>query len=189
MMNLGTQPIFPLFPPGGVSIDDGDKYHLLGLYSGISLSSVPAPVFSGTILDISVIYNTGPYSYDLGAYFTGATSYSISPAIEIGWTFNTSTADLVIDTDGIDTFGPYTITGTNAGGSIDSNSFGITISEIWSNATNNTSIWYVQNQIETTWDGGTTYWDFFGNVYETVWDSQDNEWSAATTNAATWSDI
>ena len=38
MMNLGTQPIFPLFPPGGVAIDDGDKYHLLGLYSGISLS-------------------------------------------------------------------------------------------------------------------------------------------------------
>jgi len=36
IMNLGTQPIFPLFIPDS-SIDNGDRYHLLTLYSGIEL--------------------------------------------------------------------------------------------------------------------------------------------------------
>lgn len=189
MMNLGTQPIFPLFPPGGISIDDGDKYHLLGLYSGIALSSTPAPIFSGTIADISVIYDTGTYSYDLSTYFTDATSYSIAPAVEAGWSFNTSTAELIIDTDDISTFGPYIITATNVGGSADSNAFGITVAEIWSAATTNTSLWYAQNPTETTWDGGTTYWDLDGNVYQTLWDNIDDTWADTTPTATTWTDV
>jgi len=125
MMNLGTQPVFPLFPPGTSGVAANERYHLLTLYSGISL--LAAPVFSGTIPDISETESTGTHSYDLSTYFTGATSYSISPSVEAGWTFNTSTAELVIDTDDVNSFGPYTITGTNAGGTDDSNAFGVEI--------------------------------------------------------------
>lgn len=45
MMNLGTQPIFPLFEPSG-AITDGNKYHFLTLYDGIALDAPvvgPAP--------------------------------------------------------------------------------------------------------------------------------------------------
>lgn len=188
MMNLGTQPIFPLFPPGGTAIDDGDKYHLLGLYSGIALSSTPAPIFTGTIADISITYDTGTYSYDLSTYFTSATSYSIAPTVEAGWSFNTSTAELIVDTDDINTFGPYTITGTNVGGSADSNAFNIAVAEIWSAATTNASSWYRENPTETTWDGGTTFWDLNGNVYDTLWDNIDNTWADQAGNSVTWTD-
>jgi len=88
---------------------------------------ISPPVFSGTIADISETESTGTHSYDLSTYFTGATSYSISPAVEAGWTFNTSTAELIIDTDDVNSFGPYTITGTNAGGSDNSNAFGVEV--------------------------------------------------------------
>lgn len=36
MMNFGRQPVFPLFPPDS-SVDSGDQYHMLTLYSGIAL--------------------------------------------------------------------------------------------------------------------------------------------------------
>lgn len=187
MMNLGTQPIFPLFPPGS-SIEDGDKYHMLSLYSGISLSSLPAPVFAGTIADISVTYDTGTHTYDLSTYFTGATSYSISPTVETGWSFNTSTAELIIDTDDISSFGPYTVTGTNIGGSDSSNAFSVVVAEIWSTAANNAALWYLQNPTETTWDLGATYWDLDGNVYDTLWDNIDDTWSTQTGNSVTWTE-
>lgn len=93
-------------------------------------TGVSPPVFSGTIPDISVTANTGTYNYDLSTYFAGATSYSISPAVEAGWTFNTSTAELIIDTDDTDSFGPYTITGTNSGGSDSSNAFGVEVTVV-----------------------------------------------------------
>ena len=93
-------------------------------------TKVAAPIFVGTIPDISVTYNTGTYQYDYSTYFTGATSYSISPAVEAGWSFNSSTGVLEIDTDDINTFGPYTITGTNAGGDTASNTFSVTISAV-----------------------------------------------------------
>jgi hypothetical protein len=189
MMNFGTQPIFPLFPPAGIAVDDGDKYHLLGLYSGIGLSSTPAPVFSGTIADISITYDTGSYSYDLSIYFTGATSYSIIPTVEAGWSFNTSTAEFVVDTDDISTFGPYIVTGTNVGGTDDSNAFNVSVSEIWAAATTNASLWYRENPVETVWDGGSTFWDLNGNVYDTVWDDKDNVWADQAGTSATWVDV
>lgn len=85
------------------------------------------PVFSGTIPDITVGENTGSHVYQLGGYFTGATSYSIAPAVETGWAFDTVTGDLTIDTDDAAVFGPYVVTGTNAGGSDDSNGFTVTV--------------------------------------------------------------
>ena len=109
-----------------------------------------APVFTGTIPDISVAENTGTHDYDYSTYFTGATSYSISPAVETGWTFNTSTAELQIDTDEVNTFGPYTITGTNLSGSDSSNAFDIVVTE--------------EAVSEETYSGG--WWDAYDYEYQ-----------------------
>jgi len=62
------------------------------------------------------------------------------------------------------------------------------IVEIWSDATTNASLWYVQNPTETTWDSDSTFWDLNGNTYVSVWDSIDNEWSDQTGNPVTWTD-
>lgn len=86
-----------------------------------------APVFQGTIQDIFQRQNTGEFTYDLSPYFIGADSYSISPAVETGWSFDTNTGVLVIDTDAIGNFGPYTVTATNAFGTADSNAFDVEI--------------------------------------------------------------
>ena len=87
------------------------------------------PVFAGSVPDIDLTEDTGSHTYDLSTYFTGATSYSISPSVETGWTFNTSTAELVVDTDEVGVFGPFTVTGTNPAGSDSSNAFDVTVSE------------------------------------------------------------
>jgi hypothetical protein len=86
-----------------------------------------APTFQGTIPDIFERKDTGTHDYDLSPYFIGADSYSISPAVETGWTFNTSTAVLTIDTDALGLFGPYTVTATNAFGTADSNAFDVEV--------------------------------------------------------------
>ena len=107
----------------------------LGLYGGsrspygsFAGKALSPPVFAGTIPDISVNENTGTHIYDLSSYFTGASSYSISPSVEAGWTF--SLGVLTIDTDAVGSFGPFTVTGTNASGSDSSNAFSVTISAI-----------------------------------------------------------
>lgn len=94
---------------------------------GYTAGALPAPVFSGTIPNISLDEGGRATEYDLGAYFTGATSYSISPAIEPGWVFNTSTGILTVNPKTPGTYGDYVVTGTNASGSDASNSFGITV--------------------------------------------------------------
>lgn len=96
-------------------------------YWGDGSNVLAPPNFSGTIPDISKTQNTGSFSYALGAYFTGATSYSIAPAVETGWSFDTSTGEFVIDTDAVGLFGGFTVTGTNLAGSADSNSFTVTV--------------------------------------------------------------
>jgi len=109
----------------------------LGLYGGsrspygsFAGKVAAPPVFSGTIANISEDFDTGTYQYDISTYFTGATSYSIAPSVEAGWSFNTSTGVLTIDTDDQNTFGSYVVTGTNAGGDTDSNAFFVTVSEV-----------------------------------------------------------
>jgi hypothetical protein len=85
------------------------------------------PVALGALPNISAGYNTGTHQYELGDYFSGATSYAIAPAVEAGWTFNTGTGQLEIDTDAEATFGPYTITASNANGDTDSNAFSVKV--------------------------------------------------------------
>jgi len=97
---------------------------------GVWREGEAAPVFSGTIADISVTFDTDTHDYDISAYFTGATSYSIAPAVEAGWTFNTTTGLLTIDTDDAQAFGDYVVTGTNTGGDTDSNAFSVTVAEL-----------------------------------------------------------
>lgn len=100
---------------------------LLPLQQNNLLEAGGAPTFQGTIPDIFERQNTGSHDYDLSPYFTGADSYSISPAVETGWNFNTSTGVLTIDTDALGLFGPYTVTATNAFGTADSNAFDVEV--------------------------------------------------------------
>lgn len=82
-----------------------------------------ATVFSGNLSDLEFRANTPAKSIDYSGYFSDATSYSISPAVESGWSFNTSTGVLTVEESTVDTFGSYVITGANAGGSDSSNAF------------------------------------------------------------------
>jgi hypothetical protein len=85
------------------------------------------PVFQGTIPDIFQRQNTGNFTYDLSPYFLDADTYAISPAVETGWSFDTNTGVLVIDTDAIGTFGPFTVTASNGNGDTPSNAFDVEI--------------------------------------------------------------
>lgn len=85
------------------------------------------PLATGTIPNIFQRQDTGTFAYDLSVYFSGATSYAIAPAIEAGWTFDVLTAVLVIDTDAVAVFGPFTVTATNASGDTPSNAFTVEV--------------------------------------------------------------
>lgn len=126
MLNFGRPPVVPMIIPDG-TIDASDRAHFLNLYSGISLSAVSAPTFTGELHNIFLAKNSGTHSYNYSSHFSDATSYSISPSVEAGWTFNTSTGVLVVDTDADGVFGNYTITGTNVSGSANANPFKITV--------------------------------------------------------------
>jgi len=92
--------------------------------------AVSPPVFSGTIPDISLTESATTTDYDLSTYFTGAVSYAIAPAVESGWTFNTTTGLLTVLPDTVGSFGPYIVTATNTGGSTPSNSFGVAVTAV-----------------------------------------------------------
>jgi hypothetical protein len=81
------------------------------------------PLLVGSIPNFSETENTGTHQYDLSAYFLGADTYAIAPAVETGWSFDTGTGVLEIDTDALGTFGPFIVTATNANGSTPSNEF------------------------------------------------------------------
>lgn len=100
---------------------------LLPLQLNNLLEGASAPIFTGTIPDIFQRQNTGTYTYDLSVYFAGADSYAIAPAVETGWSFDTNTCELVIDTDAIGVFGPFIVTASNAQGDTDSNAFSIEV--------------------------------------------------------------
>ena len=102
-----------------------DRYVLAGLYSGLVAA---LPVQLEAIGNVSAGYDTGTHTFDFSVYFSGQTSYSIAPAVEVGWSLDTGTGILTIDTDVADTFGPYTVTATNAAGSVESNAFTVKVS-------------------------------------------------------------
>lgn len=106
---------------------------LLVLQLNNLLGQVP-PVLLGTIPNISASLNSGTHQYDLSQYVAGATSYAISPAVEAGWSFHTGTGLLTIDTDAAATFGPYTVTFTNANGDTPGNAFTVRVSAFTSAA-------------------------------------------------------
>jgi len=110
------------------SVNAAQRASIAQVYPVAVFQGVTAPVFAGTIPDLEYDKDTGTHVTDTSTYFTGATSYSISPAVEAGWSFNTSTGVLTVDTDAVDAFGPYTVTGTNSGGSDSSNAFNVTVS-------------------------------------------------------------
>ena len=111
------------FPDGTIAVED--RYAVGGVYAGIIAQ---APTRIAQLPNISEQADSGTHDFDLAQYFSGATSYSIDPAVEAGWTFNTSSGLLTIDTDAQDTFGPYTVTATNASGSVDGNTFTVKVS-------------------------------------------------------------
>lgn len=79
------------------------------------------------IPDINVTDVQPTYTFDLSVYFGGASSFSISPAVETGWSFNTTTGELVVDTDVLGLYGPFALTVFNGTGSIASNSFTVNV--------------------------------------------------------------
>lgn len=91
----------------------------------VALFSQPAPIFTGTVNDISVIYASGTYMYDFTTYYTYAMNYAISPDLKPGWSFVLGV--LTIDTDGLGNFGPFTVSGINSTGQADSNDFTIQV--------------------------------------------------------------
>jgi len=97
------------------------------LYGSFAGKAVAPPIFAGTIPDISLTEGGPSTDYDLSVYFTGAASYAIDPAVEAGWAFNTTTAILTVVPDTVGTYGGYIVTATNPGGTVDSNSFGVTV--------------------------------------------------------------
>jgi hypothetical protein len=107
------------------NVTPADRYVLVGLYSGLVAA---APVLLSPIGNISAGFDTGTHEFDLSGYFSGQTTYAISPAVEVGWTFDTNTGVLTIDTDDAATFGPYTVTASSTGGDTDSNTFTVKVS-------------------------------------------------------------
>lgn len=116
--------------PHPSNMDESQRAAVSQVYPVASFSALAPPVFAGTIPDITGNEGDADIVTDLSVYFTGATSYSISPAVEAGWSFDTGTGILTVDTDDANTFGPYTVTGTNAAGSDSSNAFDVIISTV-----------------------------------------------------------
>jgi len=83
------------------------------------------PGLVGSISNKTEDSNSGTHQYDFTVNFSGATSFTILPAIEVGWTFIAGV--LTIDTDADGVFGPFTVTGTNVNGDTDQNAFFVNV--------------------------------------------------------------
>lgn len=90
-------------------------------------SAVP-PVLVEQIPNFSAAFDSGEHVFPLEGYFTGETTFAIDPVVETGWSFDTDTGELTIDTDDEGTFGPYTVTASNSAGDTDSNTFTVKVS-------------------------------------------------------------
>lgn len=103
---------------------------LLALQLNNLLQSAGAnpPTLLGQIPNLSAAYDSGTHQFDLSEYFANADTYAIDPALETGWSLDTNTGILTIDTDVEGTFGPYTVTATNGNGDTESNAFTVKVS-------------------------------------------------------------
>lgn len=119
----GLSPGLVLPIPDG-TVGAADRAQLAGVYF-VDPNSPPALL--GQIPDIAASLGTGSHAYDLSAYFANAVTYAIAPALEAGWAFDVNTGILTIDTDDEDTFGPFTVTATNANGDTASNAFDVAV--------------------------------------------------------------
>ena len=114
----------------------GSQETRLGLYGGtrslygsFAGKAAAPPVFTGVIPNISLNIGDAVSINDYSSYFTGATSYSIAPAVEAGWSFDTVNCILTVNPLVAGVYGTYVITGTNASGSDSSNSFNVVVTE------------------------------------------------------------
>lgn len=99
-----------------------------GSFAGKEEQSEVTPVFAGELHDQFLKKNSTAKVIDYSSYFSNTpTSYSISPAVESAWTFNTSTGVLTIDPTVEGAYGSYAITATNGAGSATSNRFFVTV--------------------------------------------------------------
>lgn len=113
------------FPDGTVNTED--RYEIAHAYSGL-IGSAPKQI--DQVGNIAVNVNSGVYTFNLSVYFNGATSYSIAPAVAAGWSFDTTTGILTVDSgaDAAGTYGPYTVTATNGNGSAVGNAITVLLS-------------------------------------------------------------
>jgi hypothetical protein len=111
-------------PAANAIVNPGQAFTLV-----LSSGFIPAPTFSGTIADITQAIGDTAVVIDVGATFTGATSYAISPAVPAGWSFDTATGRLTTKTD-IALARTFTVTGSVVGNvtTASSNAFTVTIS-------------------------------------------------------------
>lgn len=125
MMNV-SMPWRGVIPAPDGAFEATDRYVLLFFYGGL-VSSTPQQL--DTLPNLAYEYNTSTHDFDFSAYFSGATGYTIAPAVPAGWTFNTTTAVMTVATSTENTFGPYTITATNAIGNTDGNTFTVKVAQ------------------------------------------------------------
>ncbi len=90
---------------------------------GVSWNILPPPLQLEQLPYLVAGYNTGTYTYALSAYFAGAASYSVSPALPSGFSLNTATGVLSINSaaQAAGTYGPFTFSATNSAGTINGN--------------------------------------------------------------------
>lgn len=91
--------------------------------------SAVAPIQVTRFINLAAAFDSDSHAFSFASYFTGETSYSISPAVEAGWNFDTGTGTLTIDTDAAGLFGPYVVRALNASGNTDGEAFYVNVAD------------------------------------------------------------
>jgi hypothetical protein len=87
-----------------------------------------APLLIGNVGPIKLVKDRPARDFEIALIFSGAgITYAIAPALEVEASFNTSTGVLTWNPLNEGSFGPYTVTASNANGSTDSDAFTVTV--------------------------------------------------------------